>query len=72
MLAPDAAHNPWQESHAESTPMLLPRLQPLREEPGKQKPRSCRAQELARSSVHEMRGVAIGISDNRDGLARVG
>src|SRR5712692_4118948 len=25
----------------------------VREEPGKQKPRSCRAQELARSSAHE-------------------
>ena len=29
----------------------------VREEPGKQKPRSCRAQELARSSAHrKMRG----------------
>ncbi len=28
----------------------------LREEPGKQKPRSCRAQELARSSAQENEG----------------
>jgi len=28
----------------------------VREEPGKQNPRSCRAQELARSSAQEMRG----------------
>src|SRR5258708_34254621 len=41
----------------------------VREEPGKQKPRSCWAQELARSSARKIRGrkrLHAEISENRD------
>ena len=38
----------------------------VREEPGKQKPRSCRAQELARSSAQEKQWQKKGAYRNQD------
>src|SRR5467141_3029948 len=48
----------------------------VREEPGKQKPRSCRAQELARSSAQEMSGrkrgpIELDESGRDEGIGRV-